>query len=239
MTSPQATSSRDTHRLVQGELSQSPVGCDAPRQWRLAVLVSEALCPGGDWWRLVQSIVGSQPSTRGVDCIQLREKALDDRQLLERAKRLVALCRPHRVGVVINDRPDITVAAGADGVHLGQSDMPCAQARKNFGNELVIGVSTSCLDHAKRALDDGADYCGVGPMFPTTTKQKDVIVGTAYLRQYVAWGKLPHLAIGGISADNVGLLRQAGAQAVAVSRAVCAAADPQQAAGQLTAALTD
>ena len=209
----------------------------ATGQWRLGVLISEGLCAGHDWWRLAQSIVGSQAGARRVDCIQLREKTLDDQELLTRAKRLVALCRVHGVSVIINDRPDIAVLAGADGVHLGQTDLPCAQARQWLGDEMVIGVSTSCLDHAKQALDDGADYCGVGPMFPTTTKHKETIVGPAYLRQYLAWGKLPHLAIGGITTDNIALLCKAGVQGVAVSRAVCSAVDPPQAANQLMAAL--
>jgi len=206
-------------------------------RWRLCVLISESLCAGRDWWSLVQSIVGSPDGKRWVDCIQLREKMLSDRELLERAQRLVGLCRAHGVGVIINDRPDIAVLAGADGVHLGQDDLPCAQVRQWLGDEFIIGVSTSCLDHAKQALDDGADYCGVGPMFPTATKHKDIIVGPDYLRQYLAWGKLPHLAIGGITPDNVVSLRQAGARGIAASGAVCWAADPPQAANQLRAAL--
>ena len=208
---------------TDGVVGDSVRSVDVAGRWRLCVLISECLCPGGDWWRVAQALVGADQVA--VDCIQLREKTLSDRHLLHRAQRLVALCRPKGVSVIINDRPDIAVLAEADGVHLGQDDVSCQQARR-LVPAAVIGVSTSNLDQAKQALCQGADYCGVGPMFPTTTKQKQTIAGPAYLRQYMNWGRLPHLAIGGIMPDNVSQLRAAGVHAVAVSRAVCAAADP-------------
>lgn len=238
MTIPQVIDVRAVHRVMHSARSDAPVGRAAAGRWCLCVLISETLCTDRDWWSLAQLIVGDRTGKRWVDCIQLREKTLGDRELLERAKRLVALCRAHGVGVIINDRPDIAVLAGADGVHLGQGDLPCAQVRQWLGDGFIVGVSTSCLDHAKQALDNGADYCGVGPMFPTASKHKDVIVGPAYLRQYLDWGKLPHLAIGGITADNASLLREAGARGVAVSRAICSADNPQQVANDLMTILT-
>lgn len=209
------------------------MGSGRARQWRLCVLISAALCPGGDWWSVAQAVVAG-----GGDCIQLREKALEAGELLARARRLVELCRPRGVSVIVNDRPDVALLAGADGVHLGQTDLPCAEARRLVGRQLLIGVSTAKLAEARQARRDGADYCGVGPMFATSTKHKEVIVGPAYLRQFVAdLPGVPHLAIGGITPGNVGELAEAGGQGVAVSSAICSAADPAAAVRAMLAAL--
>jgi thiamine-phosphate pyrophosphorylase len=191
------------------------------KQWHLCVLITESLCPDGNWISVAQAAVSG-----GADCIQLREKNLDADQLLTRTQQLVALCRPKGVTVILNDRPDIALLANADGVHLGQTDLPCKEARKLVGNQLLIGVSTSNLNQAKQAHADGADYCGLGPMFPTTTKHKPVIAGPEYLKQYLIWNKLPHLAIGGITPTNLGELTSLGVQGIAVSSAICASDDP-------------
>ncbi len=197
------------------------LGASARRQWRLCVLVSESLCNGRPWMEIAAAAVEG-----GADCIQLREKDLDAGEMLIRARALVETCRPAGVSVIINDRPDVALLSGADGVHLGQTDLPCTEVRKLVGRQLLIGVSTSNLDQAKQAFDDGADYCGVGPMFETTTKHKPILAGPAYLREYVEWGKLPHLAIGGIKPSNIGELVEVGGRGVAVSSAVCASDDP-------------
>ncbi len=207
--------------------------------WRLCVLISEALCPGGDWWAVARAIIPRTETPPAVGCIQLREKAIPDRELLDRAKRLVEAARPRGISVVINDRPDIALLSDADGVHLGQDDLPCAQARRLVGPGVVIGVSTSRLEEAKQAKRDGADYCGVGPMFATDTKHKDTIVGVGYLRQYLAWGGLGHLAIGGITPQNIDQLVRAGVEGVAVSSAICAAPDPAGAAETIAALLAN
>lgn len=197
------------------------MGSGQRKQWRLCVLISQSLCPQGDWLAVARACVEG-----GADCIQLREKDLEAGELLARTQQLVELARPHRVSVIVNDRPDVALLGGADGVHLGQTDLPCREARRLVGRQLLIGISTSRIEQAHQALRDGADYCGVGPMFPTTTKEKKTIVGPAYLREYLAWGKLPHLAIGGITPDNVGELLAAGVQGIAVSGVVCAAPEP-------------
>jgi len=202
------------------------------KQWRLCVLISEVLCPDRNWLSVARAAIDG-----GADCLQLREKTIDASELLRRAAAMVALARPAGVDVIINDRPDIARISGAAGVHLGQTDLPCREVRSFIGHELLIGVSTSCLDEAEQALRDGADYCGVGPMFATTTKHKDVIVGPAYLREFLSWGRLPHLAIGGISSENVSPLKDAGALGIAVSSAICAAADPEAATSALIRAL--
>ncbi len=204
------------------------LGCGRAKQWRLCVLLSESLCPGGDWLAVARAAIEG-----GAECLQLREKSLDAGELLIRSRALVSLCQGKNVTVIINDRPDVALLAGADGVHLGQGDLPCGEARKLVGRQLVIGVSTSNLDEAARAQRDGADYCGVGPMFATTTKHKEHIVGPGYLRDYVATIKLPHLAIGGVSVASLPALVKAGVRGVAVSSAVCGADDPRAVVAEL------
>ncbi|MCX5661842.1 MAG: thiamine phosphate synthase [Planctomycetota bacterium] len=208
------------------------MGSGAARQWRLCVLLSAELCPRGDWLAVARACLDA-----GADCLQLREKSLDAGELLLRTRNLVALARPRGVSVIVNDRPDVALLAGADGVHLGQTDLPCAEVRKLVGRQLLVGVSTSRIEEAKQALADGADYCGVGPMFATTTKRKDHIVGPDYLREYTRWGRLPHLAIGGIIPERIAELVQAGLRGVAVSSAACAAPDPHVAVRRLLDAL--
>lgn len=203
-----------------------------PARWRVCVLLTESLVPDGNWLRVARACVEG-----GADCIQLREKQLDAGELLDRASQLVELAHASNVGVIVNDRPDVALAAGADGVHLGQTDLPCRSVRDMVGRAMIIGVSTSDLSHASAALADGADYCGVGPMFPTTTKHKPTLAGPAYLRDYLQWGKLAHLAIGGITPGNIGKLTAVGCRAVAVSASVLQADDPAAVVRQLRASL--
>lgn len=199
------------------------MGTGRARQWRLCVLVTEALCRHHAWLDVARMAIEG-----GADCVQLREKEMDGGELVERARALVELCRPRGVSVIVNDRVDAALAAQADGVHLGQGDMGVHDARKVCGFTLLVGGSTSSLEEAERALRDGADYCGVGPMFETTTKRKDRIAGPEYVREYVAHEPAlpPHLAIGGITPENVGAVVAAGARGVAVSSAVCGSPDP-------------
>ena len=201
------------------------LGCWSTRaQWKLCVLISESLCAGRHWVDVANAAICD-----GADCIQLREKTLDSAELLRRAKTLVALARPHPVQVIINDRADIALLSGAHGVNLGQTDLSVADVRALAGARLLVGVSTENLDQARAAVSQGADYCGVGPMFPTTTKDKPRLAGPEYLKAYLADERIvsiPHLAIGGITPDNVGVLAAAGARGVAVSSCVCGAKDP-------------
>ncbi len=199
-------------------------------QWRLCVLISDRLCTHLPWDRVAeQSLEG------GADCLQLREKELDSGELLARARRLVEIAhatRPgaHRAHVIVNDRPDIALLAGADGVHVGQTDLHVHDVRRLAGFRLLVGVSTGSLDQARRAARDGADYFGCGPMFATTTKHKPALAGPEYLAQYVrdpALGERPHLAIGGITPENVELLARVGCRGVAVSSVVCGSPDPR------------
>jgi thiamine-phosphate pyrophosphorylase len=196
--------------------------------WRLCVLISESLCPNGDWERVARAALHG-----GAECLQLREKTLPARELLPHARTLQRLCAAEGAACVINDRPDIAVLAGAHAVHVGQEDLPVSAVRRLAGHGgLAVGVSTSSLPQARQAASDGADYCGVGPMFPTTTKHKPDIAGPAYLREYLAdpqTARVPHLAIGGITPDNIDRLVACGCKGVAVSSAVCSAPDPERA----------
>lgn len=194
-------------------------------EWRLCAIITESLC-ARPWLDVARAAIGA-----GADCIQLREKALADRERLARARALVDLARPADVAVIINDRPDIALLARADGVHVGRSDLSVRDIRALVGDELIIGASASNIEEARAARLAGADYLGVGAMFPTTTKRKDAIAGPQLLRDGLeADPPLPPiLAIGGIAPDNLASLVEAAAGkpfGVAVSAAVCAAADP-------------
>ncbi|MEE9403486.1 MAG: thiamine phosphate synthase [Algisphaera sp.] len=196
-----------------------------PQQWRLCLLLTQSLCHL-PWQEVLHAAVD-----HGADCIQVREKEMTAKQLLNHVQDVVQRVGQHAT-IIVNDRPDIAAAAGAHGVHLGQNDLPCQTVRKLFGHQLIIGVSTFCLDEAQQAADAGANYCGVGPMFPTTTKHKPVLAGPPYLRDYIAWSGpsgLPHLAIGGITPNNIHTLNNMGCQGIAVSSAICSAQAPAQA----------
>jgi thiamine-phosphate pyrophosphorylase len=198
------------------------LGTGRAPQWRLCVLVSESLCRR-PWLEVAtEAVVG------GADCVQLREKGLPDGEFLRRASALVEALR-ERAAVIVNDRADIALAAGADGVHLGQEDAPVNLVRELAGDRLLVGVSTHDLVEARKALHDGADYVGVGAMFPTSTKVRETS-GVPYLRAFLETTKetrtLPHLAIGGITPQNAGELAAVGCRGIAVSSVVCGNDDP-------------
>ena len=174
----------------------------------------------------------------GVDIIQLRDKTLDDRALLCRARQLRKLTRGSRTMFVMNDRPDLAVLADADGVHVGQEELSVKDARTIVGADRLVGVSTHSIEQARQAVLDGADYIGVGPVFPSGTKQFDRLAGLELVRAVAAEVRLPAFAIGGITADNLPLVREAGLGRVAVSGAVASAADPGAAARRLLALLS-
>lgn len=211
------------------------LGTGRARQWRLCVLLTESLCVHHPWQRVAELAIEG-----GADCLQLREKAMDAGELTARARTLVGIARPHAVSVIINDRADVALAARADGVHLGQTDMSIRDVRRIAGNALLVGVTTANLDQARAAAREGADYCGLGPMFPSTTKPKSILAGPDYLRAYLAdpaSARLPHLAISGITPANIGELTAAGCRGVAVSSVVCGAEDPAGVGAALVAAI--
>ncbi len=169
----------------------------------------------------------------GVRCIQLREKRLADRAWLERARRLRDLTVRHEALLIVNDRPDIARLAGADGVHVGPDDLDPASARRIVGGGRLVGLSTRSVEQVRAAEAAGADYLAVGAMFPTRTKPDATVRGVGLLEEIRAHSGLPIVAIGGVTPQRVGVLRQAGATLIAVCSAICGAEDPGAAAGQL------
>ena len=165
----------------------------------------------------------------GVDVLQFREKRLPAGQRLMIASRMSVICRRYRVLFIVNDSLDIALASGADGVHLGQEDLPIAAARELVGRsgatDFLIGESTHSVSQAQKAERDGADYIGIGPVYATPTKPSYNAVGLELVRQVTMSVKTPHVAIGGIDAINVRSVLDAGAERVAVVRAVCGAED--------------
>jgi thiamine-phosphate pyrophosphorylase len=184
----------------------------------------------------IDRLAALEPALRGgVDVFQLRDKHAADGELLRAAETARALCTRHGALFVVNDRPDLAVAADADGVHLGQDDMPVEQARAIVGPELLIGRST----HSPGQVDGagGADYIGVGPIHATPTKLGRPAVGLDLVRYAAAHAAVPFFAIGGIDHTNIGTVVGAGAARAAVVRAIGESADPEASARELRAAL--
>lgn len=173
----------------------------------------------------------------GVDAIQLRDKSLDDRTLLNRARLLRDLTAETPVRMIINDRPDLARLSRADGVHVGQEELSVRDVRAIVGPRVLIGVSTHDIDQARQAVADGADYLGVGPTFPSTTKRFESFPGLEFVSQVAKEIKLPAFAIGGINGENAAQVAAAGISRVAVSGAVSSAEPPGGAIIQLRAAL--
>jgi thiamine-phosphate pyrophosphorylase len=170
----------------------------------------------------------------GVTVVQLREKDVTTRVLLEHALRLKALLEPRGVPLIVNDRIDVAMAARADGVHLGQDDMPAALARRLVGEEMLIGLSVSDRVEADTADPEVVDYCGIGSVFPTGTKSDaGAAIGPGFAQELRELVDLPSVAIGGIDTGNAGQLRGSGIEGLAVVSAICAADDPGAAAGEL------
>ena len=197
---------------------------------RLYLLVTASLCRTG----FENVIRGGLDG--GVDVVQLREKNWN-RELRAMAEDARRWTRDAGALLIINDRADIAAALDADGVHIGQEDLPVREARRLVGPHRLIGVSTHNIEQARQAVLDGADYLGVGPVFPSETKQFDRFAGLDYVRQVAAEISLPWFAIGGITPENVGHVIEAGASRVAVSSAIGGAEHPAEAARKLNALL--
>jgi thiamine-phosphate pyrophosphorylase len=174
----------------------------------------------------------------GVDMVQLRDKRAGDDELLRAAARFRAVCDEHGALLWLNDRPDLALEAGADGVHVGQDDEPVAAVRERVGPDLLIGLSTHSPEQFDAALAGPADQLSVGPVWETPTKAGRPAAGLDYVRHAAArGGERPWFAIGGIEPGNVAEVVEAGARRVVVVRAICDAADPRAAAAALAAAL--
>ncbi|MDE7193684.1 MAG: thiamine phosphate synthase [Oscillospiraceae bacterium] len=172
----------------------------------------------------------------GASVVQLREKSCSSREFYELAVRVKRITAALNVPLIINDRIDICLAADADGVHLGQKDIPCAAARKILGGDKIIGVSAALPEEARRAELDGADYLGVGAVFSTSTKSDTRPVTPEIIRQIRAAVSIPFVAIGGINKGNISQLCGLGINGAAVVSAVVAQKDIEAAAREMRAA---
>jgi thiamine-phosphate pyrophosphorylase len=162
----------------------------------------------------------------GVSLVQYRDKDSDDRTRLGLAKTLKQLCHQYGALFIVNDRIDLALAVDADGVHLGQQDVPVAFARQLLGSHRIIGRSTHCPDDLQRAIQERADYVGVGPVYETPTKAGRAAAGLEYAQYAAKYASIPWFAIGGINTENLSAVLSAGAERVAVVRAIMDAAQP-------------
>jgi thiamine-phosphate pyrophosphorylase len=187
---------------------------------RLCVLVD-----GRNTAEAFESFIGELVEA-GVGMIQLRDKRLDDRQLVERGRLLRKHTRARPTLCIINDRPDIAASVDADGVHLGQEDLSVKDARGIVGTRMLIGVSTHNIDQARAAVLDGANYLGAGPTFPSSTKTFESFAGLNYLRAVAREMRWPTFAIGGITTQNLRDVLASGISRIAVGAAVTQASNP-------------
>jgi thiamine-phosphate pyrophosphorylase len=169
----------------------------------------------------------------GVDIVQLRLKNGSDERIVAAGKRFARVCKAHGALFILNDRPDLVAECSADGVHVGQADMPVSAARALLGPTRLVGLSTHSEEQIERANYDCPDYIGVGPVHETPTKPGRAAVGLELVRYAARHARVQFFAIGGIDADNVGRVRRAGARGVAVVRAITDATDPESAARRL------
>lgn len=201
------------------------------QQQKLYLLIQEAHCKLG-----LESVVKAALAA-GVRLFQLREKTLNDRDLVRQARRVREWTAAEGALLIINDRPDIAVLADADGVHVGQEELSVHDARQIVGTERLVGVSTHSLQQAQQAVLDGADYLGVGPTFRTQTKSFTEFPGIELIQLVSAEIRLPWFAIGGIDPHNLARVTQAGATRVAVSGCICRSPEPERVASELISLL--
>ncbi len=195
----------------------------------LYLLASEALCPRG----LGPAVRAALAA--GAAIVQLREKEMPERRLVELGRRVRVWTREADAVFIMNDRADLAVATDADGVHVGQEELPVKEARAVVGPHRLVGVSTHSIEQARQAVLDGADYLGVGPVFPSATKKFESLAGLELVRQIAAEISLPWFAIGGINSENIAAVLEAGATRIAVSHAILSVDDP----GSVTSTLCE
>jgi thiamine-phosphate pyrophosphorylase len=193
-------------------------------------LVADAdFAAGRDLVALVEAAV-----LGGVTIVQLRAKRLSGGAFVELAAHIARRLRGKRIPLLVNDRLDVALACGAAGVHLGQDDLPAPLARRLLGPDAMIGVSVNTPEEARRAEQEGADYVGAGPAYPTATKETSLaILGPSGIRTIAAAIRLPVVAIGGIVPENAADIISAGARGIAVVSAILGAPDATRAAEEL------
>jgi thiamine-phosphate pyrophosphorylase len=176
----------------------------------------------------------------GADTIQFRQKEGSTRQMIEMARDIRHLCASSGVTFIVNDRLDVAIASDSDGVHLGQDDFPIPLAREILGDNKIIGGSAVRLEEAQKCLEEGADYIGFGPVYPTSSKaDAGPATGLELMKAVIDKVPLPLIAIGGVNIKNTLEVIQAGANGIAVFSAVCCQQNPEQATRELAQALKD
>lgn len=161
----------------------------------------------------------------GVTCVQLREKEMSNEDFLQEAKEIHALCQQYGVPFIVNDNVEIAIACGAEGIHVGQDDMAAGDVRRRVGHDMILGVSVHTVDEALDAVRSGADYLGLGAVFPTSTKTGADQMTNETLRAICDTVDVPIVAIGGINSGNIGKLTGSGVDGVALVSAIFSAAD--------------
>ena len=169
----------------------------------------------------------------GATIIQLREKGLDEKTLTEEAAKLTEICHRYNVPLIVNDNVDAAINSGADGVHVGMEDTPVSEIRARVSDEFIIGATAKTVEQAKKAQAEGADYLGVGAVFPSPTKKDAIRITNEQLREIANSVDIPVAAIGGISKDNILQLQGSGADGAAVVAAIFAQDDIAEAAAEL------
>ncbi len=201
--------------------------------YTLYLVTDRRLSRGRTTLEIVQAAVRG-----GATCVQLREKDCSTREFIREALSIRDFLKASGVPLIINDRLDVAMAVEADGVHLGQSDMPLEMARRIVGDGMCIGISAESLENAVAAERGGADYIGVSPIFETPTKTDTApALGLAGLRDIRAAVEIPLVAIGGLKRDNAAEVVESGADGIAVVSAIVAAEDPEKAARDLLAVI--
>ena len=200
----------------------------------LYVILDRGVTGGRDVRALLDAVLAG-----GCRVVQLRDKHLPLVELYPLAVDFKARCQRANALFIVNDRADLALAVEADGLHVGQDDLPAPAARRLLPRSMILGVSTHDVDQARRALTDGADYVAVGSIFPTGTKTAFQLVGPELVRTLRPEMAVPLVAIGGITSKNADEVIEAGADAVAVISAIGAAADPEAATRHLLAQLTE
>ena len=169
----------------------------------------------------------------GITLMQLREKEKSTREYISLAEKVHKLTKKYNVPLIIDDRIDVALAMGAEGVHLGQSDMPISTARKILGDDFIIGATTKTVPQALEAYEQGADYLGVGAIYPTTTKVKTVLTPTETLKDICNSVPIPANAIGGLNKENIDILKGIPIAGICVVSAVMKAKNPKKATAEL------
>ncbi|MCM3761644.1 thiamine phosphate synthase [Alkalihalobacillus oceani] len=200
------------------------------KDFQLYAITGEAFHPGRDLIEVMEEAIRG-----GVDIVQLRDKTSSKRDVLQKAQALRELTKKYGVPFIVNDHIDVALAVDADGIHLGQDDLPLAEARNIVGPDKIIGISTHQIEEARAAEAEGADYIGVGPIFETKSKA-DVVdpVTTAYIQQVAAEITIPFVAIGGIKLHNVEQVLAAGARRICMISEIVGATDVKAVCEQFT-----